>query len=215
MFDGRKIAKQALLRANEIESKKIQRKKQRRKSMALFGLCTASVIIVILIVPFISTPNGYILNDDPISLGYSPNDYEHTDDEYDYIIIDENQIPLAVFAFPEADENAKPYTGAEQAIKIPDINNIIITADTVDINMPLYNPKENPYYFVFELILSDTGEILYKSGLIEPGMFIENLTLSRTLTTGEHDAVLKIYFYESESFVSKNRLSVTLNIIVA
>lgn len=190
MFDSKKIAKQALLRVNEIETKKNTQRRIKSGIVSMLGLCAASVVIVFMIFSFGN------LSDD-------------------YIFIDDGPAPLAAFPFLQVDDNAKPYTGTKQDIKIPDIRNLSISADTFDFNMPLFNPHDNTCYFVFEIILEDNDESLFKSGLIEPGMYIENLTLSRTLTLGEYNAVLIIHFYELESFVFLNSISVLFSLSVA
>ena len=112
----------------------------------------------------------------------------------DYIHFLDEPMPLA--EFPLSDENTGPSAG--QIMQIPDIGKIAIAADTVEIALLLQNPKENTLDCVFEIILSETGEILCKTEPVEPGMYIEHLTLSKPLAKGDYNAVLKIGF-ESEN----------------
>ena len=189
MFDSKKIAKQALLRINELEAKK-NRRRTIQRTVSMLSLCAASVVIVFLIFLFGNLPD-------------------------EYIFIDDEPIPLAAFTFPQIDDNAVPYTGTEQSILIPDINNLIISPDTIEIPLILFNPNGNPYLFLFNIILDETEETIYKSDLIEPGMCIENPTLSKSLTIGEYRAVIEIHFYELDSFTFVNSISVLFNLFVA
>lgn len=187
MFDGKKIAKQALLRVDEIKAKRKRGRMMKRGAVAMLGLCAASVVIVLLIFPFGKLPD-------------------------DYIFLDDEKIPLAALPSLQADENAKQYTGTEQGFIIPIISDVTITADTHDVNIVLFNQKDNPCYFVFEIVIEDTEEAIYVSGLIEPGMCIENLMLTKTLAQGKYDAVLKIHFYELETLTSINGADVSFTL---
>ena len=183
MFDGDNIAKQALHRAEELKVEK-NRRRTMRGMVSLIGSCTAFLVIALLIFPFGN------LSDDGIFIG-------------------DDQVPLAEFTIPQADENAKPYTSSEQAeqsIKIPDIGKTIIAANGDEMAMLLLNPAGNAYDFIFEIILAKTGETIFKSGLVSRGMCIENPILSRTLAKGEYSAVLRIFF------VSENSLSDSVDI---
>ncbi|MGN0537125.1 MAG: hypothetical protein ACI4M3_04020 [Acutalibacteraceae bacterium] len=101
---------------------------------------------------------------------------------------------------PDIDPNAGHWTSmppeensSEQVgIKIPGYPSITIPADQKDITVLLLNPEGNPCYFTFELVLKDTNETLYKSKLVPPGQAITNITLSRPLSAGEYNAVIKI-----------------------
>lgn len=56
----------------------------------------------------------------------------------------------------------------------------------------LLNPEGNPCYFTFELVLTDTDEVLYISMQVEPGQMITNITLNRALPAGRYNAELRI-----------------------
>ena len=58
--------------------------------------------------------------------------------------------------------------------------------------MALLNPEGNPCYFTFELVLTDTDEVLYTSKQVEPGQMIANITLNRALPAGQYNAELRI-----------------------
>lgn len=61
-----------------------------------------------------------------------------------------------------------------------------------DAEVALLNPEGNPCYFTFELVLTDTDEVLYTSKQVEPGQMITNITLNRALPAGQYNAELHI-----------------------
>ena len=105
------------------------------------------------------------------------------------------------------DSNAGEYVEPEkestptQGVAIPGWSTIVIPANTKDVTVDFMNPIENKdlYYLTFELRLlnnSDVGyEVLYKSGLVEPGLHIQKISLSRSLNVGEYDAIVHVQPY--------------------
>lgn len=102
---------------------------------------------------------------------------------------------------PDLDPNASDWVGQQlpdqsggesTGIQIPGYPSITLPADTQDVSVALLNPEGNPCYFRFELVLKDTGESLYQSGLVAPGQAIYQIQLSRPLSAGEYDAVIQI-----------------------
>ena len=97
---------------------------------------------------------------------------------------------------PSLDANAgdsnSDTTGSQQSIRIPGYPSITIAAGKEDVTMNLMNPEGNPCYFTFEIVLSDTGESIYKSAMVEPGKTISNVKLNHSLSAGEYKAAIKI-----------------------
>lgn len=101
---------------------------------------------------------------------------------------------------PDIDEDAGDWIGQqpedaggeETGIKIPGYPSTTLPADTETVSVALLNPEGNPCYFTFELVLKDTGEVLYTSKMVPPGQAIYQITLSRSLPAGEYDAVIRI-----------------------
>ena len=111
-----------------------------------------------------------------------------------------NKTPDSAFE-PNLDSNASETASNDgnneeadkpEGIRIPGYPSITVPADTTDIEMNLENPVGNPCYFTFEIVLSDTGETIYKSDMVEPGKAITNVKLQHPLAAGEHNAVIKI-----------------------
>lgn len=90
-------------------------------------------------------------------------------------------------------------------VACPGWGEIILPPDTTEIAVDFYNPTENAgyYYLTYELrLLNDSAqgyEVLYKSGLIEPGKHIYKVTLSRGLPLGEYQAVMHVQPYKMNS----------------
>lgn len=110
---------------------------------------------------------------------------------------------------PEVDPDAEVVTEQEEeseekreGIEIPGYPSLFINAGENEVSAILENPDGNPCYFVFELILSSSGESLYRSGLIPPGHAISGFSISRSLEAGEYDAVLRISTYSLEDGVT-------------
>lgn len=112
----------------------------------------------------------------------------------------EASTPRETFT-PDLDPSAKKWPGEtlpDQAdgepvgIKIPSYPSVTIPANTKDVTVALLNPEGNPCYFTFTLVLKDTGETLYTSGMVAPGDVITDITLSHPLEAGEYDATIQI-----------------------
>lgn len=132
--------------------------------------------------------------------------------------------PAASGAFhPELDPDARDWTGEtlpdktggeSVGIKIPGYPSITLPADTEEVTVALLNPEDNPCYFTFELVLRDTGEVLYTSGMVAPGKVLTDITLSRPLAAGEYNATIKISTASLEDGSAMNGANVETVLIV-
>lgn len=97
---------------------------------------------------------------------------------------------------PNKDNNTASLNEPEQ---IEQIENIILPGfDYLDINKPgriLCNMNEN-FYLQFNIILKDTEEIIYSSGLVEYNSYINNITLTKEIEEGEYEALIFIQPYD-------------------
>lgn len=108
------------------------------------------------------------------------------------------------------DPNASEYMAPvventpSQGVAIPGWGSITIPANSTVVTVDFNNPKENSglYYLTFELRLLDNSkegyEVLYKSGLVEPGLHIQKINLSRSLSAGEYNAVVHVQPYRMD-----------------
>ena len=101
-------------------------------------------------------------------------------------------------------ESSKPsenISSEEQGVAISGRSSITIPANEKDVKVDFYNPEENKdlYYLTFELRLFNNSkqgyEVLYSSGLVEPGKHIQQITLSRGLEKGVYEAVVHVQPY--------------------
>lgn len=128
-------------------------------------------------------------------------------------VISDEQVPLAGGLF-QMDKSAKPYIGADQFNSFPSVENTEIRANATDVKILLLNPESNACYFTFEIVLADTGESLYLSDLVGPGMRIEEITLSRGLAKSKYAAIIKICAYALEDFMPMNGADVNVTLTV-
>ncbi len=85
-----------------------------------------------------------------------------------------------------------PSNGASDQIVIPGYGDVLLEADTRDVMLVLPNPASNPCYFRFSILLKESHEVIYSSGLVPPGKAIEALTLKRDFPKGDYPAVIQI-----------------------
>lgn len=90
-----------------------------------------------------------------------------------------------------ADINSKEESKQQQNIILPGFAKL-------DINNPgklLCNLNED-FYLQFNIILKDTDELIYSSGLVEYGGYINRIELNKKIQKGEYDAIVFIQPYD-------------------
>lgn len=100
------------------------------------------------------------------------------------------------------DPSAENYT---PKIKVPENNDStkIAIPGYSDISMPtgsishisLWNPKGNPCHFKFFIVLDETKETLYESGLVEPGKAVTEQKLKKEMKEGTYAVTIEIKSY--------------------
>ncbi|MCC8120697.1 MAG: hypothetical protein LIO42_01630 [Oscillospiraceae bacterium] len=127
---------------------------------------------------------------------------------------------------PELDPDAQDWDGGaltdatageesvSTGIQIPGYPSITIPAGEETVSVALLNPEGNPCYFTFTLVLKDTQEVLYTSGMVAPGQAITSITMSRALEAGEYDAVIQITTASLEDGSAMNGANVETTLIV-
>ena len=81
-----------------------------------------------------------------------------------------------------------------------------------NLSIPLENPEGNPCYFSFEILLSDTGEVIYKSNMVPPGEKISRINITREFDAGDYPATIKIK--TNELITGKEMNSPAIQIII-
>ena len=97
--------------------------------------------------------------------------------------LDESQIAYHVEGMVNTDPDQ---------IMLPGISSISAQAGQTHVEHVLFNPEGNPCYFKFHLVMEDTGEELYTSGLVEPGNAVMEFDLTRPLDAGEYPVTVQV-----------------------
>jgi hypothetical protein len=92
--------------------------------------------------------------------------------------------------------------------------NPVFNADCKSGNLRVENPARNIYCMQIELILDETGEILYSSPLIKPNQYIEYVGLSRQLTPGEYAATVRFVAIhpDTDAYMGEVAAAITLSV---
>lgn len=124
----------------------------------------------------------------------------------------------------EIDPNAGEYVAPApveqpggEGIAIPGWGSITIPAGQTAVTVDFPNPEANAdkYYLSFELRLKDSGEVLYTSGLVKPGLHIQQITLSRALEAGTYAAIVHVQPYKmDEAQTATNNADMETELIV-
>lgn len=81
-------------------------------------------------------------------------------------------------------------------------------------NILFENPKSNKKLTRVEITRDDTGELIYKSGLLEPGSYVPEASLLMELEAGSYACTATIYAYKiaDESFIGKVAAGIQLTV---
>lgn len=83
---------------------------------------------------------------------------------------------------------------------------VIETVDGKEVTLNI-TCNNKVYYMTFGLYLkgeNDNDELLYQSGLVEPGMYIQKMELSRSLKSGTYDAYVLLQPYYEDGVTKTN-----------
>lgn len=115
-----------------------------------------------------------------------------------------------------SDDVPKGYVGTTlPEISIPGRTVIELPAGVTDADVSLHNPEDNADYYdlSFTLIIEETGETVFTTGLIPPGYQCSNVIMTEALKKGEYDAILRVQPYlkdEAHTPVNNAELSILL-----
>lgn len=74
--------------------------------------------------------------------------------------------------------------------------------------------KDECYYMTFGLYLSDGNKLLYQSGLVSPGKYIQKMKMKRSLSAGTYDAYVVCQPYRSDKKTKTNQGVVKITLTV-
>lgn len=93
---------------------------------------------------------------------------------------------------------------APDGIQIPGYPQLVADSATGVVSVMFQNPEGNPCYFQIDLVLQDTSETIYKSGLFEPGTGIESPKLDTIPAPGVYSAVI---VYNTQSLTDNSSMN--------
>lgn len=100
-------------------------------------------------------------------------------------------------------------------IQIPYYSDIYMKNGEDLIDMVLVNPKENECYFAYTFILSETGEEIYRSDLIEPGRALDKVKLNKKMESGKYKLNILVDTYSMKDQNVLNNAIVSTNLVVS
>ena len=108
-------------------------------------------------------------------------------------------------------------------VAIPGWGSFNVKAGEKETQITFYNPEKNEgyYYLTFSIMIpiekkSEEYETIYTSGLIEPGNYVQNITLDRALDEGTYDAIVHCQPYTiSDNPVAVNNANMRTTIVAS
>lgn len=106
---------------------------------------------------------------------------------------------------------------ASNRYKLP--NNMSYEFNEQDKTIVLYgdnleNPSKNTKYLQYQIMLKDTGEIIYKSDILKPGDHLENITFPFDKAPGEYKIFLVSATIVGNGSEEENAIMTPLNISI-
>jgi len=119
------------------------------------------------------------------------------------------------------DENAVPYSGSDiETVEysdclIPCYGHISASAADGTMQITLLNPESNSCIFTFEIILDSSGDTLFETGLVAPGMCIKQVISEKPLSKGDFPASVVIRAYDHDSLSERGSASIAFTLSVS
>jgi hypothetical protein len=118
-------------------------------------------------------------------------------------------------AHEPAETEPEPAELLQESISVPGYGDKIYMPEGSDIlNLKMYNPKNNTVYFQYSIILDDTGEVIYQSEQIQPGLEITEQYLNTAFVPGEYPITIKIDTIDVDTHAKANGATIQSNLIV-
>lgn len=95
----------------------------------------------------------------------------------------------------EGMENIDP-----EIISLPGISVITAKAGESEVKYPLQNPIGNECYMKYRIIDINSDEVLYESGLIEPGTAITSFQLTKSFSEGEYRVLIEVDAFDINDY---------------
>ena len=113
---------------------------------------------------------------------------------------------------------ARGYVGTTlPEISIPGRTVLELPVGVTEAEVSLHNPEDNTDYYdlSFTLIIKETEETVFTTGLIPPGYQCSRVTLTEALEKGEYNAILRVQPYlKDEAHTPVNNAELNILLIV-
>ena len=120
----------------------------------------------------------------------------------------------------DSKKTATTTPGKQESIQIRGYPDVQLKVNATDMHLALENPKGNPCYIQFIIRLVDPqtgakGEVLYESGDVAPGKFVNDQTLAHGFEKGEYPIVIENHTKSlDDSHTAMNGMDVNTKLIV-
>ena len=95
----------------------------------------------------------------------------------------------------ETEGETESLLNLKNSVVFPLVDDITIPVGAANVITMLRNPDGNTCYLSFNIILTETGDVLYSSDPIAPGAHIDEIALAGLLEKGEYAAAVSIKAY--------------------
>lgn len=86
---------------------------------------------------------------------------------------------------------------------LPAFNPFYVVEGETQVKTVLWNPEKNQVYFQFQIVLDESGEVIYESRLVPPSQAIYELKLKRSFTRGAYPVTIRITTYDLKDYEQK------------
>ena len=159
---------------------------------------------------------------------YKTDGYIYTENEDEFIVVKKDNLikrivlillTLALLAGagyyiwqkmqgPDIDPSIQDYVSnlkrpdnlSETQILVPGYSQVKMSAETSIVSTALFNPDDNPCYFQFNIVLTDSNESLYQSKLVPPGKSLSGIKLNRTMKKGTYNITIRMRSYDLNDY---------------
>lgn len=133
------------------------------------------------------------------------------------VIEPQDSFPEVTKASKMNDQKLKEYANQradETAMTVNVYPEVTISSANNQGQMWVQNLPTNVYGQEAELILAETGELLYSSGMLEPGYQNTTVTLEKYLEKGDYPAQIKLAFYnlKTKKLEGKTTVDATIHV---
>ena len=83
---------------------------------------------------------------------------------------------------------------------------------SISCNIEYENPESNHYSARVSLYLKEDGKLLGSTRRVDPGSYVESISLERELAPGEHPVTVRLELFEKKTPVAEMSIDITLRV---